>query len=77
VSKLPSGFSYEVQGKTVVISRYGKRASVLRGSAANRFLGEVESGDPQELMARATGNYKHGNERAGKAHPRSRRDDCR
>lgn len=69
----PHGFSYEDRGSEVVISHHGRRATVLRGSAANRFLREVEEGDPQQLMARATGNYKRGNERMGKGHPRNRR----
>jgi hypothetical protein len=70
----PSGFSYEVEGAAVAIYHHGRRAAVLRGPAAERFLAEVERRDPQQLMARATGNYKRGNERAGK---RSARRDAR
>lgn len=66
----PSGFSYEVEGAAVAIFHRGRRAAVLRGRAAERFLAEVERRDPQQLMARATGNYKRGNERAGKRSPR-------
>ena len=33
------------------------------GKAAAKFLTDVERGDPQQVMARATGNYKRGNER--------------
>ena len=40
-------------------------------AAAARFLIDVDSGDPQELMARLTGHYKHGNERTAKNHPRN------
>jgi hypothetical protein len=69
----PHGFSYEDRGGEVVIFHHGRRATVLRGSAANRFLREVEGGDGQQLMARATGNYKRRNERMGKGHPRTRR----
>ena len=36
------------------------------------FLEDVEDQDPQELMARVTGQYKHGNERTAKQHPRNR-----
>lgn len=68
----PSGFEYRSAGQDVVISHHGRRATVLRGDAARRFLAEVGSGDPQELMARVTGNYKHGNERRAKNHPRNR-----
>ena len=71
----PSGFSYEVEGAVVAIHHHGRRATVLRGEAAERFLVEVERGDPQQLMARATGDFKRGNERAGKRS--SRRGDAR
>ena len=71
----PSGFSYEREGAAVAIYHDGRRATVLRGSAAERFLADIERGDAQQLMARATGNYKRGNERAGKRSPR--RDDAR
>ena len=67
----PTGFTYEVQGAAVVVFHHGRRAATLRGGTADRFLEEVErGGDAQELLARATGNYKRGNERAGKQHPR-------
>lgn len=68
----PKGFSYEIRGADVVVLHHGKRASTLRGTAAARFLRDVENGDPQQLMARVTGNYKRGNERVGKSHPRKR-----
>jgi hypothetical protein len=70
----PEGFDYEVRTGEVVISHHGRRATVLRGSAANRFLAEVEDADEavgQELMARVTGNYRRGNERTAKNHPRN------
>ncbi|WP_245734591.1 hypothetical protein [Nocardioides exalbidus] len=67
----PEGFDYDVRGGEVVITHHGKRATVLRGSAANRFLAEVEDDDPQELMARVTGNYRRGNERTARNHPRN------
>ena len=70
----PEGFDYEVRGGEVVITHHGRRATVLRGQAAARFLADVEddgsSGD-QELMARVTGNYRRGNERTAKNHPRN------
>jgi len=68
----PHGFSYEDRGSEVLVSHHGKRAATLRGAAASRFLRDVEQGDPQQLMARVTGNYKRGNERMGKSHPRNR-----
>jgi len=55
----------------VVIERGGRAVTVLRGNATNRFLSDVEAGDPQQVMARATGNYRRGNERAATSHPRN------
>ena len=49
----------------VAITRGGKEVTVLRGDAARRFLARVEGADEakrQREMARATGNYKRGNE---------------
>lgn len=60
---VPNGFEFEVVGGEVRISHHGRRATTLRGPAARQFLVDVELDDPQELMARRTGNYKHGNER--------------
>lgn len=68
----PEGFTYAVRGTEVVISHHGKKATVLRGQQAQAFLEDVESGDDQELMARVTGNYRRGNERAARQHPRNR-----
>lgn len=49
----------------------GRRATVLRGRRAQDFLEDVESSDAQELMARVTGNYRRGNEREAREHPRN------
>ncbi len=68
----PEGFDYEVRGDSVIISHYGKTATILRGNKARRFLDEVDSGDPQGLMAKLTGNYRRGNERQARSHPRNR-----
>lgn len=46
-------------------------AGVLRGRKAAEFEDAVERGDDQELMARVTGNYKRGNERVARNHPRN------
>jgi hypothetical protein len=56
----------------VVVTHHDVEAAVLRGRAAERFLAVVES-DPQAVMARATGNYRRGNERMAGDHPRNRR----
>ena len=55
-----------------MITHRGKRTVTLRGDAAVRFLQDVEQGDPQQVMARVTGNYKRGNERVAGVHPRNR-----
>jgi hypothetical protein len=59
----PTGFSY-VRRKNgdVVITHHGRRAAVLRGAPAERFISKLTESNGQELMARATGNYKRGNE---------------
>lgn len=67
----PREFEFTVVDGAVVIRHHGRRATTLRGSAAGRFLADAERGDPQELMARVTGNYKHGNERTARNHPRN------
>jgi hypothetical protein len=70
----PEGFDYQVRGNgSVLIRHHGRLATTLRGEAAARFLADAEAGDPQELMARVTGNYRRGNERVARDHPRNRR----
>ena len=60
----PEGFSYRTRKNgDVVISRHGREATILRGDSAIRFLTRIQDDDPQEIMARVTGNYKRGNER--------------
>ena len=59
----PTGFEYVVRGGDVVITHRGRTAATLRGEAAQRFLAKLERDDPQDVMARATGTYKRGNER--------------
>jgi hypothetical protein len=61
---------------SVEVLHHGRLASTLRGHVASDFLAEVEvlkPADAQQLMARVTGNYRHGNERAAQAHSRNRR----
>jgi hypothetical protein len=67
----PDGFDYAVRGEHVVISHHGRHAATLRGRHAQAFLQDVVSGDPQDLMARLTGNYRRGNERQARNHPRN------
>jgi len=69
----PSDFEFAVRGDDVVIRHHGVTAIVLRGSRASEFLAQVEQGDAQLLMARLTGNYRRGNERTARQHPRNAR----
>jgi hypothetical protein len=73
MSGAPEGFAFSLRGDDVLITHHGRRATVLRGAAAARFLEQVAAGDPQLVMARATGNYRRGNERVARSHPRNRR----
>jgi len=60
----PTGFNYLLRKNgEVVILHHGRQAAVLRSRAAQHFLAELGTGEEQGLMARATGNYKRGNER--------------
>jgi hypothetical protein len=59
-------FAWSQRRDEVVISQGGRPVTVLRRSAALRFLERVQLLDAeqaQQLMARATGNFKRGNER--------------
>ncbi|HSI58591.1 MAG TPA: hypothetical protein VLA16_13610 [Ideonella sp.] len=71
------GFTWRTRKSgEVEILHHGKLASTLRGRDAAEFIDEAGGGseaDAQQLMARVTGNYKHGNERAASQHPRNRR----
>lgn len=66
------GFEYVSRADgSVIIMHHGRVATKLRGGRAAQFLAEVES-DPQQVMARWTGNYRRGNERMARQHPRNR-----
>ena len=62
-----SEFGYRTtRNGQVFISREGREVTTLRGDAAARFLDRVRGADDsaaQLAMARATGNFKRGNER--------------
>ncbi len=71
----PTGFAWtERKNGDVVVTHHGRVATVLRGRKAAAFLADVASGgaDEQELLARLTGNYRRGNERAARQHRRNR-----
>lgn len=60
-------FSYRARADgTFVISYHAAPVTILRGRAAQRFavrIAEADAAAAQQLMARATGNFKRGNER--------------
>jgi hypothetical protein len=69
---IPEGFEYSVSKAGVVsFTHHGRPAGTLRGKAAEAFLAFAERFDQdseelQQRMARLTGNYKRGNERASR-----------
>jgi hypothetical protein len=69
-------FTYREQSNgAVAIFHGGTLATTLRGDEAKKFLKKAEDASSeaqQQLMARLTGNYKRGNERAARSHPRNR-----
>jgi hypothetical protein len=53
----------------VFISWHGKQATTLRSRKADEFLSKITGADEKEaqlIMAKATGHFKHGNEKACK-----------
>lgn len=67
-------FSYRTtrQGN-VFISYRGREVTTLAGAAARQFLARIEGADPQQTqlaMAKATGNFKRGNERDNQGNQR-------
>jgi len=73
---MTSPFSYRATADgEVAIRRDGRVVTILRGARASDFLAKVASAPPDEqqlAMARATGDYRRGNERTASAHPRNR-----
>ena len=64
------GFDFRERGNgTVEITRHGRLVTTLAGESAERFRHRVQSLDAkgrQRAMARATGQYKFGNERTAR-----------
>lgn len=63
----PFSFQARADG-SIVISYHSAPVTLLRGRAADRFATRIADADApmaQQLMARATGNFKRGNERRG------------
>ena len=70
------GFTFQQTGTEYQIFHNGKKATTLRGHKAADFafdISEMDFSEQQQLMARLTGNYKHGNERTAQSHPRNRK----
>ena len=60
-------FSYK-EGKEdkVFIQWHGKQVKILKGKEARKFIAKITGLEPKEaqlVMAKATGNFKRGNER--------------
>jgi hypothetical protein len=59
-------FSYQItKDEKVLVSRGGRQVAIVAGGRAQRLIGLLgrDDAEDQELLARATGNYKRGNER--------------
>jgi hypothetical protein len=60
-------FTYqETKDGKVFISWYSKQVTTLKGDKAKKFLADIDGLDDREaqlVMAKVTGNFKHGNER--------------
>jgi hypothetical protein len=67
VTEQSLGFAFvRTSDGRVLIRRGGRQVTVLAGARASRFLSRVEDGTEAEAqleMAKATGNYRRGNER--------------
>ncbi len=70
------GFTFKrAKDGSVKISHRGRPATTLRGEKALWFLDDMAKLDldaQQQEMARLTGNYRRGNERTAKKHPRNK-----
>jgi hypothetical protein len=63
-------FNYQTSRDGIVfIYWYGKRVKIVHGQEAKKFLSRIQDADRREgqlFMAKATGNFKRGNERKKK-----------
>lgn len=63
-------FSYRVsKDNKVFIFWHEKQVMILKGKDSEKFLAKIEKADTIEsqlIMAKVTGNFKHGNEKANK-----------
>jgi hypothetical protein len=68
LASMPFSYSTRRDG-SIVISYRTAPVTILRGRSAERFTTRIAQADAsaaQQLMARATGSFKRGNERDGK-----------
>lgn len=68
-------FEYEASKQTVRIYWQDQHVLTLSHDQARHFLERMEEADEaeaQHIMAKLTGNFKRGNERDAKHHPRNR-----
>lgn len=60
-------FSYKInKDNKVFIFWNGKQIMILKGSESEKFMSRIKTADSREaqlIMAKVTGNFKHGNER--------------
>ena len=71
--KIDLGFTIRKKKDDYILLHNNKVATTLRGTKAQRFESDIQTmtfSEQQQLMARLTGNYKHGNERVSKNHNR-------
>ena len=70
------GFTFEVkESGELAMYHHGQFATKFSAHKAISILERLSAMDfngQQQLMARLTGNYKHGNEKLAKNHPRNR-----
>ena len=63
----PTGFDwFERKNGDIAISQHGREVTIVRGHAAERLtdrLAGAGDDETQDVLARATGNYRRGNER--------------
>ncbi|GAB4513905.1 MAG: hypothetical protein OHK0046_15260 [Anaerolineae bacterium] len=61
-------FDYQItKDQRVLLYWHGKLVKTLAGKDARKWIEQIDGADDQEtqlMMARATGNFKRGNERA-------------
>ncbi|HBB27761.1 MAG TPA: hypothetical protein DC000_00645 [Clostridiales bacterium] len=61
-------FTYKItKDKKVFISWHGKQVTTLSGKNSEEFIRKIENADfleKQLIMAKVTGNFKHGNEKS-------------